>query len=80
MRTAISFCTETLDKRIVEATYSSQNFEQEAVSSGSEVSQCDDLDSGEKLACRWGNAVASMAQEDDSLKQIHLNKVGSILH
>jgi ethanolaminephosphotransferase len=34
------------------------------------------LDSGDKLACRWGNAVASMAQEDDSLKQIHLNKVG----
>lgn len=46
------------------------------MSSGSGVSQCDDLDSGDKLACRWGNAVASMAQEDDSLKQIHLNKVG----
>lgn len=61
-------------KRIVEATYSSQNFEQKAVSSESGVSQCDDLDSGEKLACRWGNAVASMAQEDDSMKQIHLNK------
>lgn len=63
-------------KRIVEATYSSQTFDDDAAHRGSEVVDCDALDSGEKLACRWNNVVRSMAHDGDDLKQHHLNKVG----
>ncbi|KAF2999396.1 major facilitator super transporter protein [Curvularia kusanoi] len=61
-------------KRIVEATFTSQSFEQAVLSSGTAISQCDGLDSGEKLACRWANAVTSMAQDNNEAKQDHLKK------
>lgn len=63
-------------KRIVEATYSSPEFQDELSLPGSAFLDCEYLDNGEKLACLWNNAVRSMASESDGLKEHHLYKVG----
>ncbi|KAJ4987461.1 gpi ethanolamine phosphate transferase 2 [Stagonosporopsis vannaccii] len=60
-------------KRIVEATYPSQSFDDEASPLLLESLQCDDLDSGEKLACRWDSIMRSMHYDTDDSKQRHLN-------
>lgn len=62
-------------RRIVEATYPNQDFGDRAPVPDSKVSDCNDLDGGERLACRWDNVVASTLQGNDSLKQDRLYEV-----
>ncbi|KAF1933386.1 alkaline phosphatase-like protein [Didymella exigua CBS 183.55] len=63
-------------KRIVQATYTSQSFEDvDTTSRHTETLRCQDLESSEKLACLWNRAVTRMISNDaDSAKQEHLNK------
>ncbi|KAJ4379144.1 major facilitator super transporter protein [Didymella sp. IMI 355093] len=63
-------------KRIVQATYTSQVFEDVDTSSGhTETLKCDDRDGGDKLTCLWNRAVRGMFGNDaDIEKQGYLNK------
>lgn len=66
-------------KRIVEATYSSQNFEDvDTASTKPGILTCQNLDGGEKLACLWNRAVRRMVSSDaDAMKQEYLNQVST---
>ncbi|KAJ4311565.1 major facilitator super transporter protein, partial [Neodidymelliopsis sp. IMI 364377] len=60
-------------KRIVEATYASQSFEDRLLPQTTESDECDYSDSGQKLACRWQAVVRGLAHEDADMKDHHLN-------
>lgn len=64
-------------KHIVQATYTSQTFEDvDASQKPTETLECDRMNGGEKLACLWNRAVRRMTSSDsDVAKQEHLNEV-----
>ncbi|KAJ4337630.1 major facilitator super transporter protein [Didymella glomerata] len=63
-------------KRIVQATYNSQSFEEaETSSKQTDILRCDHMSAGDKLACLWNRAVRhTMGNESDVAQQQHLNK------
>ncbi|KAF2630219.1 alkaline phosphatase-like protein [Macroventuria anomochaeta] len=61
-------------KHIVEATYTSQSFDDQALAPGHGLSDCDYSDSGEKLACRWNRFVRGLAHDEEDVQQAHLTK------
>ncbi|KAF3038115.1 major facilitator super transporter protein [Didymella heteroderae] len=63
-------------KRIVQATYTSQIFEDlETSSRHTETLECNHLNGGEKLACLWNRAVRQVVGNDtDITKREHLSK------
>ncbi len=65
-------------ERIVEATYSVYSFSDHVETLGAEALDCDHLDGGEMLACRWSNILRSMVHDEDDARQIHLNKAGLV--
>lgn len=62
-------------KRIVEATYPSQSFGEDAAALGAEVTNCKPFDGGEKLACHWENVMRSLVYDSDGLRQNRLYEV-----
>jgi hypothetical protein len=66
-------------KRIVEATYASQNFEDRLVPKTTGSDECDYSDSGQKLACRWQAVVRGLAHDDEDMKDHHLNTVSFLV-
>lgn len=62
-------------KRIVEATYTSQDFKADGSSSDHAPRVYDQSDSGSLLAGDWQRVVGAMARDKDDTKQAHLNKV-----